>query len=303
MTLPSTRIAHCEHHYQTPPQIDDGAPTWIARGVNIVTAVSEAPSGAILTRDNPDEYMVILCPGVTATFEAAGESLSATGPSLTIVPPGASRITVTSGGRLARLFTSRADDLAELAANAAPFHAPFETDVAPLADWPTPPDGFRLRSYALDRFEDPQGPRIQPRIFRSTNMMINAFVPWRTRRDPREMSPHWHADFEQVSLGLQGEFIHHIRYPWTSDSTRWEPDQHLATASPSAAIIPPPAVHTTQDVGEGEAWLIDVFAPPRIDFSLKPGFVLNEADYPLPSDIALDPDKTGGAMLGWQKSH
>ena len=98
------------------------------------------------------------------------------------------------------------------------------------------------------------------------------------------------------------QFIHHIRYPWTSDSTRWEPDQHLATASPSAAIIPPPAIHTTQDVGEGEAWLIDIFAPPRIDFSLKPGFVLNEADYPLPSDITLDPDKSGGAMLGWQKS-
>jgi hypothetical protein len=41
------------------------------------------------------------------------------------------------------------------------------------------------------------------------------------------------------------------------------------------------ATHTTQDVGEGTTWLIDVFGPPRVDFSSKPGFVLNAADYPV----------------------
>ena len=39
-------------------------------------------------------------------------------------------------------------------------------------------------------------------------------------------------------------------------------------------MIPPRVVHT-QDVGNGTTWLIDIFGPPRIDFSSKPGFVLN----------------------------
>jgi hypothetical protein len=48
-------------------------------------------------------------------------------------------------------------------------------------------------------------------------------------------------------------------------------------------VIPARVLHTTQDIGEGTTWLVDVFGPPRMDFSSREGFVLNAADYPMPA--------------------
>jgi hypothetical protein len=305
MTLSAARVAYCARHYEASPQVveSDGAHTWITRGVNLVIAVTEAREGTVLRRGSqPDEYMLVVSPGVAATVSANGEVLKINGDSLTIVPPGHSEVVFDHGGRVVRIFTSRAQDLAATAVNAANYGVSPDSAVAPLADWPEPVGGFRIRNYPLAPHDDLAGPRIQPRIFRSTNLMVNAFVRWRNRRDPRELSPHWHADFEQASVGMEGSFVHHIRYPWESNMERWHDDQHLAAGSPSVAIIPPPAVHTTQDVGEGTAWLLDVFAPPRADFSSKPGFVINEADYPMPADLQTAAGRTGGSLMGWQKT-
>lgn len=305
MPLSAVRVAYCARHYEEPPQLteSDSAPTWITRGVNLVIAVTEARQGTALVRTHqPDEYMLILPTSVRATVYAGSDVITAEGDSLTIVPPGYSKVVLPDGGRVVRIFTSRAEDLAAAAVNSLNYAASFDSAVEPIKDWPEPIGGFRLRNYPLGPHEQTSGPRIQPRIFRSTNLMINAFVPWKTRRNPREMSPHWHADFEQASVGMEGSFVHHIRYPWESDMELWHDDQHLLTGSPSVAIIPPPAIHTTQDVGDGAAWLIDVFAPPRVDFSSKPGFVLNEADYPAPADLSDATGRTGGSLQGWQKS-
>jgi hypothetical protein len=113
--------------------------------------------------------------------------------------------------------------------------------------------------------------------------MINIFEPWTKRRDETKLSPHSHEDFEQASLAFEGSFVHHLRYPWGPNKATWNEDEHEHYNSPSVLVIPPRVIHTTQDVGDGTTCLIDIFGPPRFDFSSKPGFVLNAADYPMPN--------------------
>jgi hypothetical protein len=40
-----------------------------------------------------------------------------------------------------------------------------------------------------------------------------------------------------MSLALQGSFVHHLRYPWTPDKTRWRADEHERYESPSVLVI------------------------------------------------------------------
>ena len=58
-------------------------------------------------------------------------------------------------------------------------------------------------------------------------------------------------------------------------------------------IIPPPTVHTTQSTGAGEYVHFDIFSPPRVDFSSKPGWVLNADEYPAPPGV--DPAGDGAS--------
>lgn len=306
MSLPPSMTSYCARHYDEPPQLreSDGAATWLTRGVSLCVAVTDAKDGTELARSadaQPDEYALLLPEGVSAEISTPDETVAIPADSLTFVPPGASRIRISGAGTVTRVFSAKVADLLAQAVNAANFTDTAETDVVIGANWPDPVGGFKVRSYALAAHFDPEGDRIQPRVFRSTNLMINVFNPWHTRRNPCTLSPHWHDDFEQASLAITGDFKHHIRYPWGSDSTRWHDDEHIFASSPSVCIIPPPAQHTTQDVGEGVARLVDIFAPPRVDFSQRPGFVLNEADYPAPEWVNDVKKSSGGTLAGWQK--
>lgn len=268
-------------YYATEPQVNtEGQKSWITRSANVVVVVSQVAAGAELARsDNPDEYLLLLPPGVRAQVTAKGESLEAGPETLTIVPPGQSAIKLLDSGTVTRVFTVRAADLAAQAENAG-VYANGAAGVAPLVDWPMPVGGYKLRNYTLAEYTDP---KIFGRLFRSSNLMINVFERKTDRRDPRKMTPHSHGDFEQISLTLEGSFIHHLRTPWTPDSTTWRDDEHLHVDSPSTVVIPANLIHTTRDVGEGVAWLIDIFGPPRMDFSLQPGVVRNADEYPMPA--------------------
>lgn len=279
------KATHARHYQEAPQRTDaDGTRHWITRAANFVVMVSDAKAGARLERENEaDESMLLLPPGTSAAVETGGEAIAAGGDSLTILPPGRSRIEVTAPGTVVRVFSARAEDLAAAAANAASY-ADGAPEVAPVVPWPNPVGGFRLRHYPLAGRASPDPSPLKMRVFRSTTLMINVFERWTARRDPARLSPHSHADFEQVSLALQGSFVHHLRYPWTPDMTAWREDEHEAYRSPSVLVIPARVIHTTQDTGEGTTWLIDVFGPPRLDFSSRPGFVLNADEYPMPAD-------------------
>ena len=283
---------------------DGLARTWITRGGNFAVCVSEVQPGAVLARaDDPEEHMVILPPGAASvTIEAGGETVDAGPESLTIVPPGPSRVVARSAGKVARIFSKASTDIMARAVNADVYRdgAP---ELAPADLWPEPVGGYRLRHYPLAQYLDPKGDRIQPRCFRSTNMMVNLFGRFFTRRPTNSLSPHWHDDFEQGSLCFEGTWVHHMRYNWGADLGAWVPDDHAEMATPSVVVIPAFAIHTSRCIGEDgpASSLYDIFCPPRLDFASKKGFVINEDEYPLPEVKGEHRVKTGGTLLSWQK--
>ena len=262
-----------------PHQTCDDAKTWISRGANFVVCVSQVRAGTKLQRAaQDDEYMVLLV-DLPARIDAGAASCNAERDSLTIVPPGASVVTALADGCVVRVFSHHATDLADAAVNAQ-VYARGAPEVAPLVPWPDPVGGFKLRNYLLAEHSKPDS---NMRIFRSSNLMLNIMTPRLVARDVRKLSPHTHVDFEQGSLALTGEWQHHLRHPWSADMTSWRDDQHIRIGSPSLTVIPPNVIHTSNNVNDGGAWLVDIFAPPRFDFSHKPGLVCNADDYPMPT--------------------
>jgi len=265
---------------QAPQESGDDSRTWLLRGQNFVVAHSEAQPGACFRRHGQvDEYVVLVQRRANpVVVEAGGMTASVTGHSLIIVPPGDSVVSLPEGGSITRIFSAQSADLAARASNAASYAEP-RSNIPAFEPWPAPPDGYRIRTYSLDV---PPEPGRFGRIWRCQTLMVNVLDEQIGPRDVTQLSPHHHDDFEQCSLALEGSFVHHLRWPWTHDMTAWRDDAHPHVGSPSATIIPPPVIHTTRAMDPGPNQLIDIFAPPRRDFSLKPGWVLNADDYPMP---------------------
>lgn len=278
-----------------PPQRTSpaGSRTWFVRGQNLVLAYTELAAGDSLRRSGQrDEYAALtLHDGAHLRVEANSGSHHSNdsggcherergevrGQAFVVCPPGDSVLTAVTRTTVVRLFDARDTELAGLAANAVEYAEPHPR-VAPLTPWPAPPGGHRLRVY--HRADFPEEPGRFGTIFRCRSFMVNFLAEIKGPRDPEKLSPHAHADFEQFSLAYAGEHVHHLRTPWTTRRSQWREDVHRRIGSPSLFVIPPPAVHTSEAVGDGTNALIDIFGPPRQDFSAMPGWVLNAADYP-----------------------
>jgi hypothetical protein len=214
------------------------------------------------------------------TVNAARETCRIDGYSLVIVPPGQSTITVHTPGTVVRVFSARSTELAAAAVNATSY-AQHHPNIPPYEAWPAPPEGYRVRVYDLD--VPPVKGRFG-RIWRCSSLMINVLPLENGPRDLGRLSPHHHEDFEQGSLALQGSFTHHIRWPWTANFRQWRGDEHEVCPAPSLCVIPPPAVHTSAGSDPRINQLVDIFSPPRTDFSKQEGWVLNASEYPMPAE-------------------
>jgi hypothetical protein len=271
---------YVKFHELQPAEAGAAARTWYGRGQNMVVSYSECQPGAGFARvGQVDEYMLVLPePGAGAVIEAGNERVEVPGFSIAILPPGDSRVTMRQSGMLIRVISTRNADVAQLASNAAAY-AQHHPNIPAFEPWPPPPGGYRIRHYSLDV---PPQPGRFGRIFRCTSMMINMLPFEPGPRDTAKLSPHHHEDFEQCSLAIGGAFTHHIRWPWTSNQQYWRDDDHEHCPAPSIAVIPPPAIHTSAATESTGNQLVDIFAPPRMDFSKQAGWVLNADEYPLP---------------------
>ena len=259
-------------------------PSWITRSANFAVRVTRAKPGTNLSRaSNPDEYFVIL-PETGATVTAGAQRVEAGRGTLLLVPPGESKVVARGEGLIVSIFSSEASDIMALADNNDLYKEPV---AAPLSSWPMPQGGYKLRVYKLDDYIRQD---TLMRLFRSRNLMVNVFRPREVPRDISKLSPHAHDDFEQGSLSLKGNWTHHLRYPWTPDKRTWRADSEVKVGSPSLTVIPAKVIHTSHNTNEGGSWLVDIFAPPRADFSRRPGLVNNADEYPMPPEIeALGP--------------
>jgi len=81
-----------------------------------------------------------------------------------------------------------------------------------------------------------------------------------------------------------GNYIHHLRWPWGLSKSDWREDEHVRVGAPSVTMIPARVIHTSeaQQPGPDGNRMADIFAPPRLDFSLQKQWVKNSEEYPLP---------------------
>lgn len=256
--------------------VSSGQRAWSIRGQNFCISIAWMASGEVLHEEAvPDEHAILVF--ADTCFDIAtdgGSGAQVDGPSFVVVPAGTTTLSSRRAGFVMRVFSGRAAAVMKRSNNSDRY-ATRDPRVVPLPE-KDPIGPGTLRVHPLS--ESAAGPTRFGRIFRTESLMINWFEAEVGPRDIEHLTPHDHADFEQASVTLAGEFVHHLRTPWTARLRDWRPDEHVQCTSPSVTIIPPGILHTTRAVGHQVNQLIDVFAPPRADF-LDKGWVLNQSDY------------------------
>jgi mannose-6-phosphate isomerase-like protein (cupin superfamily) len=257
--------------------LTQGQRSWSFRSQNSIATVTWLSKGEVLENaDVPDEHAILVSDGIVVEIAVGAEHpIRVTGPAFVVVPAGHSTVFGVEPGFVLRVFTARSEALVAQTRNRGSYAT---LDPAVTALPPRGP-GREASTLKVHRLADiPPDEERFGRIFRTDALMVNWFEPQVGPRDTDRLTPHSHDDFEQISVTLAGDFVHHMRRPWTSRLADWRPDEHVQVSSPSVTVIPPGIVHTTRAVGHERHQLIDVFAPPRDDF-IAQGWVINQGDY------------------------
>ena len=248
------------------------------RAQNFVVEYVEAGTGPFEVESLAEMLLVFPDTGATVTPLAAegGPVAVPSKGSVCVVAAGRVRVQLASSGSCAVIASNRPDiDPASVINDSA--YAQPDSRIKPTGHpFLRRPDAPLVTVYDMAQVPAPaSNPRLK--MLQTDTLSIN-WVEYHGVRDRKALSPHSHADLEQGSLALAGDFIHHLRVNWGKDANLWRDDEHLAAPSPSLAVVPVDLVHTTEGVGDGHHLLLDVFSPPREDFIAK-GWVHNAGDY------------------------
>ncbi|MET0310598.1 MAG: hypothetical protein ABW051_00965 [Burkholderiaceae bacterium] len=262
---------------RTPPETLGGNRHWLARGQNFwLEWIEFAAGGSAASLESRHETMVIASAG-TVTITAAGAApVAVAAHSVAIVAPGRYEISGEASA-VCNVFTSHRGDLANRRVIGEAAYAAPDARIVPTGH----PYRRKQRDAAIQVLDigavmaSKDKPRLK--MLQTETLSIN-IVEYAGPRNRAELSPHSHPDFEQGSLAISGDFVHHLRAPWGSDADQWKDDEHLCAPSPSLLVVPVELIHTTEGVGDGHHFLVDLFSPPRADFIGK-GWVANAADY------------------------
>jgi len=263
----------------TPPEAIGAHRHWLMRAQNFWVEWLEFGHGDGAPSFDSARETLLLAPGAALHVSPADPAVPAMdvpAHSIAILPAG--RYAVAGEARATCvLIASQRNDLAGRRVLNSPAYETPDGRVAPVGDpYRRRKSPGRIEVLDIDAI---MASRDKPRLkmLQTETLSIN-IVEYRGPRDRAALSPHAHANFEQGSLALEGDFLHHLRTPWAADAGQWRSDEHLAAPSPSLLVVPVEMIHTTEGVGDGHHFLLDVFSPPRGDFIDK-GWVFNAADY------------------------
>ena len=278
--MSDTAAANHEHsiilYDEETPEVRDGTEHYFARGQNFVIEWVEAKApGATFEATTAEEAFVLL-PATGATIEGEGESAEAPRRSVCILSPGTYRITLDEAAPCACFYSDPTKfDLPAMINSGA--YSPSNPLVAPVGKPFKRVDGSKsITVIEIDKITT-QGKNSAMKVLQCATMSIN-WVDRDKPRDRTDLTPHVHGDFEQGSLAVFGNFVHHLRTEWGKNAELWRDDVHTQVPPKSLLVIPPTLIHTTEAINEEAHLLIDVFAPARRDFIAK-GFVANADDY------------------------
>jgi hypothetical protein len=255
---------------------------WTGRAQNFAVAWHQAgPAAASAACKSTDETLLIVLDAPVGIAGAGGDA-QAPARSICILPPGTWQLNLRPGATCVVLSSLR-EGVAAGALNETAY-AERDPRIAPVGPpWRALRSASEVRIFSIDSIAAPKDkPRLK--MLQTATLSIN-WVEYEGPRDRRALSPHSHTSFEQGSLALAGDFVHHLRVDWGQDADAWQADQHARLGSPSLMVVPVHTIHTSEGVGPGRHLLIDVFSPPRTDFIAK-GWVANSGDYAAPETTA-----------------